>query len=418
MKKRLFLIVESFKFAYKSLRTNLLRTSLSLLGVSIGIFSIVAIYSAIDALNDKIMDSMSKFGQNTLYITKFSFGNQSHVPRWKRKNFPFPTIEEFKKLKKSLPRDEVKAVTFRIFMPATTIKLPGKNSISGIELVADGADLPKIDRLNLQQGRFFNNFEDEQGKPVAIIGADIKDALFEKENPVGKDIRIYGKKVKVIGYLKKEGNSIGPSNDTRIFIPSSFARTIVNPNRIFTAIIVAPKENADIKKLTDFITMKLRKIRKLKPSEDNNFFVNNINAFRDQISKMTKILKTGGSILALFSLLIGAFGIANIMFVSVKERTNQIGIQKALGAKNSFVLWQFLFEAVLLSLVGGIIGILIVMLGAEIVSSQIDDFNIHVSMKNILYGLFISSIIGIIAGLLPAWKAAKLNPVEAIRTGM
>ena len=418
MKKRLFLILESFKFAYKSLRTNLLRTSLSLLGVTIGIFSIVAIYSSIDALNNKIMDSMSKFGQNTLYITKFSFGNQSAVPRWKRKNFPFPTINEYKKLKKVIPDDQVKAITFRIFMPATTVKVPGKTSVSGVELVADGADFPKIDRLDFQGGRFFNNLEDEQGKPVAVIGADIKDALFGNENPIGKSIRIYGKKVKIIGFLKKEGSSVGPSNDSRIFIPSSFARTILNPNRIFTAIIVAPKENTDMDKLTDFITMKLRKIRKLKPTEGNNFFVNNINTFRDEIEKMTKILKIGGSILALFSLLIGAFGIANIMFVSVKERTNQIGIQKALGSNNSFILWQFLFESVLLSLVGGIVGILLVVAGAKILTTQIDDFSMHVSIQNILLGLIISSIIGIIAGLLPAWKAAKLNPVEAIRTGM
>ncbi len=418
MNKAILLILESFRFAYKSLRTNLLRTSLSLLGVAVGIFSIVAIYSAIDAMNSTIMNSMSKFGQNTLYITKFSFGNQAKVPRWKRKNFPFPTTDEYKMLRKSLTNDEVKAVTFRVFMPATTIKVPGKGSISGVELIADGADFPKFEHLDFKSGRFFNKNEEEHATPVAIIGADIKEALFENENPIGKVIRMYGKKVKVIGYLKKEGSGVGPSNDSRVIIPSSFARTIINPNRIFTAIIVAPKADADVKQLVDKITVKLRNYRKLKPSEINNFFVNNINTFRDQIEKMTSVLKLGGGFLALFSLLIGAFGIANIMFVSVKERTNQIGIQKALGAKNRFILLQFLFESVLLSIIGGLVGIFLVWIGIKIISVSLDDFHISMSIGNVILGIVISSIIGVIAGLLPAWKAAKLNPVEAIRTGM
>ncbi len=418
MKKSLLLILESFWFAYKSLRTNLLRTSLSLLGVAVGIFSIVAIYSAIDAMNSTIMDSMSKFGQNTLYITKFSFADQSKVPRWKRKNFPFPTNDEYKILKNKLSPKQVKAVTFRVFMPATTIKVSGKGSVEGIELIADGADFPKFEHLEFEEGRFFNQKEEEQASPVAVIGADIKDALFENENPVGKFVRMYGKKVKIIGFLKKEGSGVGPSNDSRVIIPSSFARTIVNPNRIFTAIIIAPQPEANVEKLIDDITINLRSIRKLKPTEDNNFFVNNINTFRDQIEQMTSVLKLGGGFLALFSLLIGAFGIANIMFVSVKERTNQIGIQKALGAKNSFILFQFLFESVLLSIIGGLVGIFLVWIGVKIISASTSDFNVSLSIGNILLGIVISSIIGVIAGMLPAWKAAKLNPVEAIRTGM
>lgn len=418
MKKKIFLIIESFKFAFNSLKTNLLRTSLSLLGVTIGIFSIVAIYTAIDTLNSKIMDSMSKFGQNTLYITKFSFGNQTDVPRWKRLNFPFPSMEEYKYLKKTLPKDEYKAITFRIFMPMANVKVLGKEALSSVEVIADGSDFPKIEHLEFEKGRFFNKYEDENAAPVAIIGANIAEALFENEDPIGKTIRIYGKKVKVIGSLKKEGSTIGPSNDNRIIIPSSFARTLVNPNKVFTAIIVAPKLNADMQKLSDDIAVRLRNYRKLKPTEENNFFINNINTFRDQIAQMTKVLKMGGSLLALFSLLIGAFGIANIMFVSVKERTNQIGIQKALGSDNFFILSQFLFESVLLSMIGGAFGIFLVWLGTYIVNSVSSDFDTSISLGNILLGLFISSVIGLIAGIMPAWKAARLNPVEAIRTGM
>ena len=418
MKRLFFELTESLKFAIKSLKSNILRTLLSLLGVSIGIFSIIAIYSAIDALNDIVMSSMNKFGQNTLYITKFSFMGQSGVPRWKRKNFPFPTIDEYKFLQKNLSRDRVKAVTFRIFMPVTKITVPGGETVSGAELIADGAEFPNIQELDFEAGRFFNKAEEERAAPVIVLGADLKQALFGDRLALGKTVRIYGKKVKVIGVLKKEGEGIGPGNDGRAFISSNFARTIVMPHKSFTAIIVAPKASADVKKITDRITILLRQKRKLKPGEINNFFVNNINTLKDQVAKMTKVLRLGGGFLALFSLLIGAFGIANIMFVSVKERTSQIGIQKALGAKNSFILWQFLFESMFLSMIGGVLGILLVWAGTAIVSQISDSIHISLTFKNIVLGLFISSIIGIIAGLWPAWQAARLNPVEAIRTGI
>ncbi len=418
MKKYFFELFESLKFASKSLKNNLLRTLLSLLGVTIGIFSIVAIYSAIDALNETVMSSMNKFGQNTLYITRFSFMGNTNVPRWKRKNFPFPTMDEYKFLHKNLTPDEVKAVTFRIFMPSAKLTVPGGESVSGTELIADGAEFPNIQELDFDAGRFFNKSEEAHAAPVIVLGADIKQALFDHQKALGKTVRLYGKKMKVIGVLKKEGEGFGPSNDGRAFISSNFARTIVSPTKSFTAIIVAPQPTADIQKLTDKITVLLRQKRKIKPGEINNFFINNINTVKDQVEKLTQVLRLGGVFLALFSLLIGAFGIANIMFVSVKERTNQIGIQKALGAKNSFILWQFLFEAMFLSMIGGIIGIFMVWIGTKILSQTTTSFSIHLSLQNVLLGLIISSVIGIIAGLWPAWKAAKLDPVEAIRTGL
>ena len=418
MKKLFFELIESLMFAGKSLKNNVLRTLLSLFGVTIGIFSIVAIYSAIDALNEMVMNSMNKFGQNTLYITKISFMGQSNVPRWKRKNFPYPTIDEYKFLQKNLSRDDVKAVTFRIFMPATKITVAGGESVSGAELVADGAEFPNIQELDFESGRFFNKAEEERASPVIVLGADLKQALFGNNEALGKIVRVYGKKLKVIGILKKEGSGVGPSNDGRAYVSSSFARTIVAPHKSFTAIIVAPQPTANISKITDRITVLLRQKRRLKPGEINDFFVNNINVAKEQIAKVTKGLRLGGGFLALFSLLIGAFGIANIMFVSVKERTNQIGIQKALGAKNSFILWQFLFESMFLSMIGGVIGIFLVWIGTGIVSHISDTIHIGLTLQNIILGLFISSVIGIIAGLWPAWKAARLNPVEAIRTGM
>jgi len=418
MSKIFFELFESVKFSVKSLKSNLLKTLLSLLGVSVGIFSIVAIYSVIDALNDTVMSSMNRFGQRTLYISKFSFQGDTKVPRWKRANFPNPTIDEYKMLQKNLSKDEIKAIIFRIFMPAIKVTVTGKEPLLGVELMADGAEFSQIQELEFEAGRFFNKTEELKASPVVVIGADIKEALFKNENPIGKKIRIYGKNLKIIGVLKKEGESVGPSNDGRIFIPYSFVRTIVAPKKSITAIIIAPHPKAKMEDLTEKIKVLLRKKRHLKPSEIDSFFINNIDTVKEQIENITKVLQLGGGFLALFSLLIGAFGIANIMFLSVKERTNQIGIQKALGAKNSFILWQFLFEAIFLSLIGGIFGITLVWIGTLIVTNIQTDIFIQLTIKNVFIGLIISIFIGLVSGLLPAWKAAKLDPVEAIRTGI
>ena len=418
MKKLIFELTESLKFALKSLRTNLLRTSLSLLGVTIGIFSIVAIYSAVDALNKTVLDSMQKFGQNTLYITRNNFMMNHKVPYWKQKNFPVVKLNEYQALKRVLNQNEIKGITFRIFMPSAKLTLPGKESVTGALVMAVSADYPMIQEMDFDKGRFFNKAEEEHAAPVIVLGADIKDALFGNENALGKTLRMYGKKLKIIGVLKKEGQGMGPSNDGVVYLPHTFARTIISPNSSMNNIIVAPQPGTDIQKLSDKIRVQLRKVRKLKPSDIDNFFIININIVKDEIERITKVLRLGGGFLALFSLLIGAFGIANIMFVSVKERTNQIGIQKALGAKKSFILWQFLFEAMFLSMIGGILGILLVWGGIQIINGLSPDMDIHLTTANIITGLLISSVIGILAGLLPAWKAAKLNPVDAIRTGI
>ena len=239
---------------------------------------------------------------------------------------------------------------------------------------------------------------------------------------LGKKVRLYGRKFTVIGVLKKEGSSVfgGGSKDTSVYLPVNVVRKILGDNNtaVFPMIIMKPASNVDNAEFIAGVTQKLRLYRGLRPDDINNFFVNELQGFTDLINKITGNMNIIGLVISGFSLLVGGFGIANIMFVSVKERTNLIGIQKSLGAKNKFILFQFLFEAVILAVIGGLIGLFLVFIVSIIASQFTGDFQFVLSPWNMFLGTAISAIIGLISGILPAISASKLDPVEAIRTGM
>jgi putative ABC transport system permease protein len=256
---------------------------------------------------------------------------------------------------------------------------------------------------------------------VVVIGYDIAKGLFDDFDPIGKTVRMYGQRFTVIGVTKKKGMSmgLGDSDDVSAFIPSNFIRKLYGDDNqmVLPVIVIKPEKGADIPALKGEIAQKLRNFRGVKSNEIDNFFVNILSGFTDMIDGIIGSLKTGGWIISGFSLLVGGFGIANIMFVSVKERTNLIGIQKSLGAKNKFILFQFLFEAVILCVIGGIIGLLLVWIIAMILTSALE-FEFVLGLGNIILGTSLAAIIGLIAGILPAISASRLDPVEAIRSGM
>ncbi|MDI9256546.1 MULTISPECIES: ABC transporter permease [Flavobacterium] len=411
------LLKESFAFAMNALRNNKLRTMLSLLGVTIGIFSIIAVLAAVDSLDQKIQADLSTLDKNTIYLTSQSFG-PTDVPRWKREQFPNVTFEEYQYLKNTL--GNVEESCFQYFTVSQNITYESKTS-SAVNMVAVTSEFVDVQRMEFSKGRFFNDAESYSGKQVVVLGFDIAQNLFDDVDPIGKTVRMYGQRFLVIGVTKKKGETmdIGGGDDTSAFFPATFLRKIYGDNnpQVLPVIVIKPEKGIDIDALKGDIAQKLRNFRGVKQGDIDNFFINILSGLTDMIDGVLSSLRMGGIIISFFSFLVGGFGIANIMFVSVKERTNLIGIQKSLGAKNRFILLQFLFEAIILCLFGGAIGLLIVWLLAMVLTNILD-FEFILSFTNIVIGTGLSVIVGLISGIVPAISASKLDPVEAIRSGM
>ncbi len=410
------LLKESFAFAFNALRSNKLRTFLSLLGVTVGIFSIIAVLAAVDSLKKNIVESLDGMDKNTIYLFKYSFG-PTDVEEWKRDQFPHVKYDEYQYLQKSMA--DIDKISFNFFTSNQNIKYD-ENTVNSIRVKPSTNEFFEIEPFKVDKGRLFNEAESNSGTSVIVIGSEVADGLFKGNEPIGKQIRLYGQRFTVIGVLKKMGqNAFGDSNDVAVFLPVNNIRKLYgdNSSNFTPAILIKPKAGVDIEEFKAELTNKMRNIRGLRAGEINNFFVNILSGFTNFIDDIIGKMNLAGWGISIFSLLVGGFGIANIMFVSVKERTNLIGIQKALGAKNKFILFQFLFEAVILAMFGGLIGIVLVWFIALLLTNVLD-FEFVLSSFNILLGSSLSIIIGLISGILPAISASKLDPVEAIRTGM
>jgi putative ABC transport system permease protein len=410
------LLGESFSFALHALRNNKLRTLLSLLGVTIGIFSIIAVLAAVDSLDRKIKKDLSSLDKNTMYLTRVSFGPSS-VPQWKKDQFPDVTYEEFQYLKRNVNLAE--NMCFQYFTMSQSIKHEGE-TVDEVNVVPVTQEFSDIQRLEFLTGRFFNEAESNSGLPVIVLGYEVASGLFNGADPLGKEVRLYGKRFKVIGVLKKQGAGMfGESNDISAFFPSNFLRRLYGESKDMNlpVILIKPASGVDPDALKGELIMRLRTLRGVRAEEIDNFFINVLSGFTNLIDGILGKMNLVGWIISGFSLLVGGFGIANIMFVSVKERTNLIGIQKSLGAKNHFILFQFLFEAVILSVIGGIIGLILVFL-ITLGLTKILDFEFVLSAGNIVLGTTLAALIGLISGVLPAISASRLDPVEAIRTGL
>ena len=410
------LLSESFSFAINALRNNKLRTLLSLLGVTIGIFSIIAVLAAVDSMDKKIKADLSDMDMNTIYLMNFSFG-PSEIPRWKREQFPKVTFEEFEYLKKSVP--SIDKISFNFFARNESVKYESK-TVNSIRMKPSTEEFFEIEPVKIETGRLFNESESNSGSSVVVIGSEVANGLFENSDPLGKKIRLYGQKLTVIGVLKKQGQGMfGDSNDVAVFFPVNFLRKMYGDENdaLRSAILIKPVKGVDVAEFKAELAQKLRARRGVKIGEIDNFFMNVLSGFTDFIDNIIGQMNMIGWIISAFSLLVGGFGIANIMFVSVKDRTNLIGIQKALGAKNRFILFQFLFEAIILSLIGGIVGMFLVWIIAIGLSAALD-FEFVLSAANMLLGSGLAALIGLISGIIPAISASKLDPVEAIRSGM
>lgn len=407
------LLKEGFIFAFNSVIVNKLRTFLSLFGITIGIFSIISVFTALDWMEKSIRDSVSSLGDNVIYIQKFPWSFDPNLAWWDIIKWPAVSEKDYQAVIKK--NAKAQAVCFLAFQPEK-VKYR-KNIANDVSVVAVTSEFENIRAFEMGSGRYFSPSEAAIGKNVAVIGAMIAEKLFEKTDPVGKEISIAGFKTTIIGVIKKEGKGgISDSGmDDLTIIPINFGKSFINfRNRwLETQLMIRAKPGVQIQELSDETTMILRASRRLQPDEINNFSVNQASLISQGLDAIFIAINIGGWIIGGFSILVGGFGIANIMFVSVRERTNIIGIQKALGAKKFFILQQFLVESVLLSLIGGLLGIFMIFI-ATLIINYLYDLNMYLTMGNMILALTISGVIGIVAGYAPAASAAKMNPVEAI----
>jgi len=406
---------ESFLFAFDALRQNRLRTMLSLLGVTIGIFTIIAVFSAVDTLRDNLQTSVDKLGNNSVYVEKWPWVSDGSFPWWKYMQRPVSKLKDFNELERRSQTAE--AISYEVSIDNRTIKY-NSNSVEGAQIYATSHDHDKTWNFDLADGRYFTDMESRTGSPVGVVGYDIADNLFPGGNGVGKKIKVMGRYITIIGVFSKEGDDmLGISSDKQVLIPLNFARNVIDvqAEKYNPSIVVKGRAGIPVEEVVGELHGLMRSIRSLKPGQDDNFSLNESTMLTAQLDIVFDVINTAGLFIGMFSILVGGFGIANIMFVSVKERTNIIGIQKSLGAKNYFILLQFLIESVVLCLIGGIIGLLLVYGGTLLVTAAAD-ITVKLYMKNVIIGIGTSVGIGMISGIVPAWFASKLDPVEAIRT--
>lgn len=407
------LFKESALFAWGSVVSNKLRTILTLLGITIGIFAIISVFSVVDALETRIRASISSLGDNVIYIQKWPWEFSSDFAWWQYMNRPNPRVSEMDEIMRRT--HVIDAVVYTAFTNRT-IEYHNR-SIDQSTIMTVSHDYDKVRTFELENGRYFSPTESFAGRNVALIGNDIAISLFENSDPIGRNIKVFGRNVEVIGVFAREGqDTFGNSHDEMVLLPVNFVTSFidVSSDRYNPSILAKGKEHFSNDELIDELRGAMRAIRRIKPAADDNFALNQTSLLSTQFDGLFAIIKIAGWIIGGFSILVGGFGIANIMFVSVKERTTIIGIQKALGAKNYFILFQFLTEAVLLSLMGGAIGLLLVFAGTGLATMAFG-VDLLLKLQNVMLGVNVSVVIGLVAGFVPAYAAARLNPVDAIR---
>ena len=413
MRKTLSILSNSLRLTLQELRVNKLRTALSLTGVAFGIFCIIGVLATVNSLERNIQNEVNAFGSNTIYIDKWEYGGGPDRPFWKFRARPRMRYEEVALLKQR--SDLVEEISF--LMKANG-NISYKNEVvQNSSVFGISEEQMKVQPISFDYGRFISSAEFNNGSAVGIIGYDNAEKLFgNPERAIGKYFEIKGKQVTIVGVIKKEGKSfIGFDYDNCIMLPYYFCRNIIAVENTNPVLIAKAKANVTTSQLSYDLQGAMRQIRRLSPTQEDNFSLNSVEAFSKAIGSLFSTVDIVGGLIGVISLIVGMFGIANIMFVTVKERTSMIGLKKAIGAKRSSILFEFLLEAAILCLMGGAIGLFLVYI-LTLVFSKLLDFPVFVSIPLLIATVIICLIVGVLAGIFPASRAAKMDPVEAIRS--
>lgn len=414
MLKLLSILWNSFRMALQELRVNKLRTFLSLFGITIGIFCIIGVLATVDSLERKVQNDIKAFGNNTIYIDKWNYDGGPDYPWWKYVKRPNMKIEEmgFIKAKSQL------AANASFFVSNNVNFNYRDNILSNINIYGVTEEFTSIQTIDISSGRYLNESEFLRGNPNAVIGDKVATELFtDPQKAVGQLISYNGRKLTVVGVIKKQGQSFvgGFDYDQSVIVTYRYFVGIYNPDNSNPFIMVQGKDNVASQALADELIGVMRQIRRLSPVEADNFSCNDVAQFSEQVKGFFGQVSAGGWAIAGLSLIVGAFGVANIMFVTVRERTSQIGLKKAIGAKRSTILTEFLLESAFLCIIGGLVGLALVWLLSLVLSSVLP-FPIYIAPNIVILALSICIILGIISGIIPASIAAKMDPVVAIRT--
>ena len=402
---------ESFRMTIDAIRQNKLRSILTLLGISIGVFSVIGVMTAIRTLESSVESGLNVFGTNTFVIQKYSAIMTDHGDEKyrNRKNIDYPQYEEFKRRAK-LPI----LVSVSEGTSARNVKYRDKTVKRSIELIGGDEGTVRTYNTYIADGRNVTVDDVHSARNVCLLGMDVVDRLFPFEDPLGKSLQIRGLDYTVVGVTERKGEAFGRSQDNYIVIPiSNFLQHF--KNRWTTlAISVEASSAEEYDRTVDEAVGILRAVRKVPPSDENNFEIVSNAEMIERFSGFTKGIKLFALSISVIALLVAGIGIMNIMLVSVTDRIKEIGVRKAIGATRRDILIQFLTEAIFLSEFGGIVGVILGIAGGNIVSIF---FNIPavIPIDWAIYGLVVCSAIGIGFGIYPAWRAANLNPIESLR---
>lgn len=409
-------IVSSLSQAWGQLTGNKLRTFLSLLGVSIGIFCIVAVQAAVNSLADTVKADLASLGDETFYVNRFPWAFDPEYPWWKYIKRPEPTFDEYVAVRERI--SELGITGFFVRAGRKTLRWRD-NSVEGVAVYAGTREMQDFFGLELEGGRSFTPGEVSRGSDVALLGAEAAEELFGGVRGVGREVRLLGRKVTVIGVIERRGEG-GPQivdQDEGAFVPYAFAAKSLNlrSNVYDGTLMVAPQGSATKEDVRDEVTLTLRAERRLRPAEENDFAFNNISVFTSFLDSIFGTLNLVGFVVGGFAIFVGAFSVANIMFVSVRERTNLIGVKMALGAARPVILLEFLLESIALCAVGGVMGLVLVLATITALNTVLP-WPIALGPSEVALGVGLAVGIGMLAGVVPAWMASRMDPVEAIRS--